>query len=121
MLTRFSWSHLVLGASFILLSACSSGPSSSLVRGHIILGHEVSAFKECKAKDDAWLYGDEMQLNTLQTAYDNLTVEPYQEVFAELEGVKQPAADCELCQAYSSGFKVTAVKKVRAAQADDCQ
>lgn len=121
MLTRLSWSHLVLGASFILLSACSSGPSSSLVRGHIILGHEVSAFKACKAEDDAWLYGDEVQLNTLQTAYDNLTVEPYQEVFAELEGVQQPALDCELCQAYSSGFKVIAVKQVRAAQADDCQ
>ena len=121
MLARSLFGRLTLAAAVLFISACSSSGSSQVLKGHLVLGQTMNAFKSCNATQDTWVYGEQQLMGSLQAGDNNLTQEPYQEVFAELEGVSGKPLDCELCQQYPASFKVTAVKQLRVAQPSDCQ
>ena len=66
-----------------LVAACAAEPESRvIVRGHVVIGHEVRALTECGAGSESWLI-DETR-GELRRWYDTLSSEPYEPLFFEL-------------------------------------
>ena len=55
-------------------------------RGHVVLGHEMRSFTECKTGREAWIVnaGDRSELTAI---YEQLASEPYQPIFFEFDGM----------------------------------
>jgi len=94
------------------VSAGLSVPSN-VVRGFLVLGHEVRSIKPCDEDRELWV----VPIAELTTAYESLSREPYAPVFVEVEG--------DLGEAPETGFGVdfagqlTVSKFRRAAPAEE--
>lgn len=121
---------LALGSMLISLVGClgnNSKPAENPIQnvaGHLILGKQVQAFKACRTapEQSMWLLAHEKQLAYLRNAYEQLTLEPYEEVYVELLGrkIKNPE-DCLACQAHQASFELQETLVIRAPQAHDCE
>ena len=84
---RFSLAGMLASS---VLTACSAASSDTgRFTGYLVWGHEARSFRTCDGEREAWVInkaGDE-----LVHVYDELTSEPYQEMFVEVRGEWQEA------------------------------
>lgn len=116
-----------LGTALLSLTGCLSNtikPEESIAQhnGHLILGKDMQAFKQCGSSPDLslWLNANDKNLAYLRNAYEQIIVEPYEEVYVELLGRPAGALECEACSAYKGSFELQETLIIRAPQARDC-
>lgn len=63
--------------------------STQLLRGHLVIGHEVRSFKPCDSEQDLWVVDDTRE--GLAGPYESLTSGVYQELYVVLLGAVGPA------------------------------
>ena len=99
----------ILSLSLIfLLAACAGAPETRVIlRGQVVIGHEVRALTECGATIQVWLI-DETN-GELRHWYDRLSSEPYQPLFFELTGYREDAPDSGFGADYPAAIRATAV------------
>ncbi len=83
------------------------------LRGHVVLGHEVRTFQPCGEASELWV----IPTAELRSAYDALSHEPYQPVFAELRGELRPPPESGFGAEYQGQLQVLTV--MRAAPATE--
>jgi putative lipoprotein len=71
----------------------------------VVLGHEVRTFQPCGEVSELWL----IPTTELRSAYDALSYEPYQPVFAELRGELGPPPESGFGAEYQGQLKVFTV------------
>ncbi|MFT0213126.1 hypothetical protein VQ643_11080 [Pseudomonas sp. F1_0610] len=116
-----------LSIALISLTGCLSNttkPEASIAqhKGHLILGKDMQAFKRCGSTPEQtlWLKTDEKKLAYLRNAYEQITIEPYEEVYVELLGRPAGPLECQACTAYKGSFELQETLIIRAPQARDC-
>ena len=70
-------------------ASAEAASSSSVVRGFLVLGHEVRSIKPCDEDRELWV----IPIAEVTIAYEALSREPYAPVFVEVEGVLGEAPD----------------------------
>jgi uncharacterized membrane protein len=72
-----------------LAEEIGSAELSRRYKGHLVWGHEMHSFTECKTEREGWVF-DVAQLG-LDEVVQQLAVEPYQPLFVEVVGIWTPA------------------------------
>lgn len=92
-----------------LTGGCSGeAVEDAVLRGHVVIGHEVRAFEPCGVGDELWLLpGDE-----LLRAHAELSRGPYGRVFAELRGVVEPPPPTGFGSDRAGSLRVLEVRRV---------
>ena len=91
-----------------MLVACADAPDARvIVRGQVVIGHEVRALTECGAVQQTWLI-DETN-GELRRWYDRLSTEPYQPLFVELSGYREDAPASGFGADYPAAIRATAI------------
>lgn len=124
--------------SACLLQACSTSPNSQpvqdnvkasldqpdsikpqtfVLRGEVVVGHEVRTFKPCGSNQQFWL---DLPADITQTAI-NLSSVPYQSMYGELIGYLTPPSKTGYNGDYSARFKVENINIITAENPDRCQ
>lgn len=95
--------HVVLGlgltVALFFAGACSDTSEmvdeehpSSVMIGHVVVGHEVRSFQECGSEEVYWVVDDS---KTVERLYEESTfgMQPYQPAFASVYAVAGPKSD----------------------------
>jgi putative lipoprotein len=91
-----------------MLVACADAPDARvIVRGQVVIGHEVRALTECGVAHQVWLI-DETK-GELRHWYDRLSTEPYQPLFVELSGYREDAPGTGFGADYPAAIRATAI------------
>ena len=99
-------------ASEIEPGAPAAGESPGIrVRGHVVLGHEVRTFQPCGEASKLWV----VPTAELRSAYDALSHEPYEPVFAELRGELGPPPESVFGAEYQGQLQVLTVMRAASA------
>lgn len=104
-------------------SSSSSQLSSTSMRGHYIWGHEMNIFTPCGGKETYWVEGEAAILKDLEVKYQALSKEPYEKVFAVIEGElkgKDPNSD-GFDSDYDGLISIKEVKSVTNSSDSDCK
>ena len=72
-----------------LLPFQTTSHGSGFFRGHLVLGHEVRAFKPCGKEVEYWVV--DLTGGEIWKAYQTLTRQPYQRIYVEVRGHLGPA------------------------------
>lgn len=82
--------------------------SMQLLRGHLVIGHEVRSFKPCDSEQDLWVM-DETG-SELARVYEALTSDVYQELYAVVLGEVGPAPSDGFGADYAGSITVAALR-----------
>ncbi|ORT51754.1 hypothetical protein ST37_05255 [Vibrio sp. qd031] len=96
--------------------ALSTADSLVILRGQLVIGHEMRSFQPCGSNQQYWVSLAPEVAKELQL----LTREPYQPLYAELEGVLAPVGQAVLSTDFPAQFKVTAANLVSAENPQRC-
>jgi putative lipoprotein len=117
---RRSALRLLLAVSGFVLApgACAErGEDERLLRGYVVLGHEVRSFEPCEGGGDLWVVPNE----ALRSAAAGLTHEPYGRVFVELRGRLGPPPETGFGSEYAGQLTVLDLRRAApAAESHGC-
>jgi hypothetical protein len=97
--------------------------SPNSMRGHYTWGHEVNVFTPCDRKETYWVVGEAALLKDLEVKYEALTKEPYEKVFAVVEGelkAKDPNSD-GFDSNYDGLISINELKSMAKSSDGDCK
>jgi putative lipoprotein len=94
-----------------------SGTSSVVLRGQLIVGHEMRSFQPCGSNQQYWVSLPAEIARELQL----LAREPYKPLYAELEGELAPVGQAALSADFPAQLKVNAVNLVTAENPQRCE
>lgn len=83
-----------------------------VVRGFVVLGHEVRSIKPCDEERELWV----VPTTDVTAAYEALSREPYAPVFVEVEGDIGPAPDSGFGAEYDEQLTVTVFRRAAPAE-----
>lgn len=114
--------HILIAVAFIGLLSCNNNttkkntktatPKTELVKGILVLGHEVAELTPCNSNTAYWVTD---KTTKLMWAYESTVGEnpkPYTPVYCEVEVNKLPKATDGFAEDYEGVFEVTAIKRV---------
>ncbi|WP_261816380.1 hypothetical protein [Vibrio gallicus] len=93
----------------------NSGPARILLKGQLVLGHEVRTIQPCGSQNSFWVDVEPQ----LQQSISGLTNQPYQPVYAEVFGYFKPT-EVGFSEQYSAQFIVTELNMVSAENQQRC-
>jgi putative lipoprotein len=85
---------------------------TGVVRGFVVLGHEVRSIKPCDEEGELWV----VPTTDVTAAYEALSREAYAPVFVEVEGSIGPAPDSGFGTEYDEQLTVTAFRRASPAE-----
>ncbi|MGD8174046.1 COG3650 family protein [Vibrio sp. TRT 21S02] len=91
-------------------------PQTFVMRGEVVLGHEVRAIKPCGSNKQYWLGLDDDRFNQAMT----LVRSPYQPLYGEVIGYLKPPSEHGFDSDYTANIHVTQVNLLSAENPDRC-
>ena len=104
------------------LHACNADTDKPIVfKGHYIYGLEVNSFQPCNQKAVYWVIGTLAIHQALEDAHDKYTTEPYEEVYAEVQGTLIGKATDGFAADYDDQLRVNKILLIKEKSEKDCQ
>ena len=133
--------HSILLLSFVILAACGSdqgnypGGEDSLGaespslespvevhRGLYAWGHDLNQFRPCDSTLAFWVTGPRRLVERLKMKYSQVAMQPYDVVYAELEGrIVQGPGDIDAASEYPGRFLLSEILIVRTRVEGECR
>lgn len=98
-----------------------SADNERIFKGHYIYGHETNSFRPCDKKEAFWVTGSLNILKQMKKEYAKYTIEPYEEVFAELSGRLTGKAADGFAADYDDQLHVDMIINIRKKTDNDCK
>jgi len=93
-----------------------------IVKGVLIIGHEVSSFRACNDSLDYWVVDETAQLDSLYYKEVEYDLEPYVPVYVELKVTDRDQGAGEYAKEYEGVYEVQEIRDLRKwDEAGDCQ
>ena len=115
---------------FTVLPACESETQEEItkpieiiksIRGHYIFGYEENSFKPCGDEKTYWVVGANEIMAKLESEYDKIATEPYQDVYIIFIGDFTGKAEQGFAADYDGQFMPTEIIEIRNKTEGDCQ
>ena len=107
------------------LHACNAETDKPIAdqvfKGHYIYGLEVSSFQPCNQKTVYWVIGALAIHQALEDAHDKYTTQPYEEVYAEVQGTLTGKATDGFAADYDDQLRVNKILLIKERSEKDCQ
>ncbi len=112
----------------LLLGGCAGSPepparaASLELRGHLVLGPQLSAFRPCTAAESFWLHAVPPLDAQLDATYLEQVGGPYEEAYLHLRARPLDSSQaCDLCAGHAGALHLEQLLELRAASMDDCR